>query len=165
MNKKTIGIVGAVVLSFFALWWFGARSQAALPTAAQAKTQSSLSASETFFDFGTISMAKGKVSKTFQVSNTGASEVNLESITTSCMCTSAYIVNGESKKGPFGMPGHGAVPKANEIVKPGETKNIEVVYDPNAHGPAGIGPVDRVVYLKDAQGGVLQIRIKAMVTP
>lgn len=165
MSKKTVGIVGTIVLSFFVLWWFGARSQAALPTAEQAKTQSALSSPETFFDFGTITMSKGKVSRTFAVTNGSANDVTIDSITTSCMCTSAYIVNGESKKGPFGMPGHGAVPKANEIVKAGETKNIEIVYDPNAHGPAGVGPVDRVVYIKDAQGGVLQFRIKAVVTP
>mgnify|MGYP001618214936 FL=1 len=83
------------------------------------------------------------------------------------MCTTAYIIreNG-SKSRPFGMPGHGgAVPRANEIIKAGESRDIEVVYDPNAHGPAGVGRIDRLVYLEDADGNKLQFEIKANVTP
>lgn len=165
MNKKTIAIVGGIALAFVALWWFGARSQAALPDARQAQSTSGLSAAESSFDFGTISMKNGKVSKSFRISNLTPADITLESVTTSCMCTAAYIVDGETRKGPFGMPGHNLVPKANDLVRAGETRDIEVVYDPNAHGPAGVGPVDRAVFLKDGNGGLLQLRIKAVVTP
>ena len=64
------------------------------------------------------------------------------------------------------MPGHGgAVPKVNETIKAGESRNIEVVFDPNAHGPAGIGMIDRFVFIEDANGEKLQLEIKATVTP
>ena len=64
------------------------------------------------------------------------------------------------------MPGHsGFVPKANEVVKSGGTLDIEIVYDPNAHGPAGVGSIDRFVYLEDSDGGKLQFEIRANVTP
>ena len=81
------------------------------------------------------------------------------------MCTNAYVVHGDSRQGPFGMPGMGYVPKANLLIKAGETKNIDVVYDPAAHGPAGVGFIDRFVYLGEADGGTLQLEIKAIVTP
>lgn len=124
-----------------------------------------LSAEETFYNFGKISMKDGNVSKTFKVWNKSSGDVNLESVTTSCMCTVAYVVNAGGKQGPFGMPGHGSVPKVNEVIKAGESRDIEVVYDPNAHGPAGVGMIDRFVYLVDENGQKLELEIKANVTP
>ena len=84
------------------------------------------------------------------------------------MCTVAYLetVDGDAEKGPFSMVGHGGtVPKANEIIKPGESRKIRVVFDPNAHGPAGVGIINRVVTLEDSLGRVLEFQIKAVVTP
>jgi len=126
---------------------------------------SQLQAPEKIYDFGTISMAKGNVEKIFKVANSTDKDVFLKTVTTSCMCTSAYIVRGDSTKGPFGMPSMGYVPPANETIKAGESINIKVVYDPNAHGPAGVGIIDRFVYLTDADGGKIQLEIKANVTP
>ena len=112
-------------------------------------------------------MKNGNVSKVFKVTNSGSQDINLESVITSCMCTTAYILKEDgSKSRPFGMPGHGgAVPKANEVIQAGESRNIEVVYNPNAHGPAGVGRIDRYVYLEDGNGNKLQFEIKANVTP
>jgi len=125
-----------------------------------------LKATETFYDFGAISMKDGKVSKIFKISNESDFDIFVPSVYTSCMCTVAYVVDGDDKKGPFGMPGHGgAVPKVNETIKAGESRNIEVVFDPNAHGPAGIGMIDRFVFIEDANGEKLQLEIKATVTP
>ena len=82
------------------------------------------------------------------------------------MCTIAYTENAGREKGPFGMPGHGGqVAKANEVIKTGESLDVRVVYDPNAHGPAGVGSVDRFVDLTEANGGTTRLEIKAVVTP
>ena len=132
-----------------------------------ARIGGSLSASEIFYDFGKISMKNGDVSKTFTVANPTNEDIKISNLSSSCMCTNAYILNsGGSRKGLFGMPGHGgAATRANEIVKAGESVGIEVVYDPNAHGPAGVGAIDRFVYLEDENGNNLQFEIKANVTP
>ena len=64
------------------------------------------------------------------------------------------------------MVGHGGtVPKANEIIKAGESRKLRVVFDHNAHGPAGVGIINRVVTLEDNGGGILEFEIKAVVTP
>jgi hypothetical protein len=64
------------------------------------------------------------------------------------------------------MPGHGGpVGRANEIIKAGQSLNIKVVYDPNAHGPAGVGAIDRFIELTEENGGKTQLEIKAVVTP
>ena len=125
-----------------------------------------LTASEINFDFGEISMAAGKVSHDFEITNDSSSTIAFEKLFTSCMCTSALIVGVDgSTKGPFRMPGMGYVPPANELIKAGESRTIRVVYDPNAHGPAGVGRIDRFVTLTDDSGVTLEYEIKANVTP
>ena len=50
-------------------------------------------------------------------------------------------------------------------MNPGEDAIIEVVFDPAAHGPAGIGPVDRVVTIENTAGRPLVLAFAATVTP
>ncbi len=128
---------------------------------------SGLAVSETFYDFGTVSMKNGNVTKDFTLTNPTDTDIMVSRIETSCMCTSAYIVEPDgTNKGPFGMPGHGgAVPPANETIPAGESRIIRVVYDPNAHGPAGVGQIDRFITITDAAGDALRLEIKALVTP
>ena len=124
-----------------------------------------LSAAEDSFDFGTISMAAGPVKHEFVIKNTAEKEITITSIYTSCMCTEAVLkVNGGSF-GPFGMPGHGAITRVNKKLGNGQEAAVEVVFDPAAHGPAGVGQIERAVYLENDSGTPLMLLIKAMVTP
>lgn len=108
-----------------------------------------LSAVENTFDFNAISMKDGKVSHRFEIKNDGGEPVLIEKVYTSCMCTTASIVDVSGKKyGAFGMPGHNPLPKANIEVKPGETIFADVVFDPAAHGPQGTGKIKRLIYLE-----------------
>ncbi|MBI4094098.1 DUF1573 domain-containing protein [Candidatus Kaiserbacteria bacterium] len=164
MNTKTL-FAGAVLLVIGGLFIAGRVNQVASSEIPSGRA-SALLATETFYDFGEISMKNGNVEKTFEITNRTAEDITLESLTTSCMCTSAYIVKDGVRRGPFGMPGHGGpVPRANEIVPAGGKLGVAVVYDPNAHGPAGVGQIDRFVYLVDDKGGELELEIKANVTP
>lgn len=164
-NKTTIIWTVIIISGALGLLWWGGSNKASLPTESQLRSASVLTAPIVSRDFGVISMKNGNVRTSFAVINPSQNEIRIDSIVTSCMCTTAYIANGDAKKGPFGMPGHGApVPKANEIMKAGEEKIIEVVFDPAAHGPAGVGLAERYIYLVDETGGVLQLEIKAEVT-
>ena len=163
MNKTII----IFILAIAGLVWWGRSNQASGPSQAGAGTNgnSSLIASETFYDFGTISMKNGLVSHIFKVTNSTGRDIEVKTVNTSCMFTKAYIESVSGEKGPFGMPGMGFVPPANELIKAGDSRDIKVVYDPNAHGPAGVGAIDRFVYLTDANGETLGFEIKAVVTP
>lgn len=89
------------------------------------------------------------------------------------MCTNATLLHGDpsagsgqvKKFGPFGMPGHGFVPKVNDAVNSGEEVSVEVVFDPAAHGSAGVGRIDRVVFVETESGLPLQLKFVAIVTP
>jgi hypothetical protein len=162
--NKIIAIITFSIIGLVGLMLWGSSAQKSV--LADIGLKSALTASEVLYDFGTISMKNGNVTKEFTVTNPTDKDIFIPSLVTSCMCTKALIVEPEGTiKGPFGMPGMGYVPPANETIKPGDSRIIQVVYDPNAHGPAGVGRIDRFVTLTDASGGQLQLEIKALVTP
>jgi len=166
MNKKAIlGIfVGTLVLMGGLIWL-------AKPTSNQNSSQagvtsSSLKSDSTFFNFGTISMKDGNVTKEFTITNPTDKGILVTTLETSCMCTKAFMVRPDgTSKGPFGMRSMGYVWPVNETIAPGENRIIRVVYDPNAHGPAGVGPIDRFAILTEESGSRLQLEIKALVKP
>ncbi|OGG54632.1 hypothetical protein A3D62_00640 [Candidatus Kaiserbacteria bacterium RIFCSPHIGHO2_02_FULL_49_11] len=164
MDKKTIISLLLLVAGVLGLLLWGGST--ASRGGDNALVSSELVTATALYDFGRISMKDGNVRTRFSVTNPTSRDITLKSIVTSCMCTEAFIVNGDLKRGPFGMPGHGGVvPKANEIIKAGETREIEVVYDPNAHGPAGVGPIGRFIYLIEEDEKTLELQIRAVVTP
>jgi len=114
-----------------------------------------LQADKEMYDFGTISM----------ITNPTTEILTLNKLYTTCMCTEARLsVNGASE-GPFGMPGHGFIPSFEQRLEPNQTGEVEVIYDPSAHGPAGVGQIEREIIL-EGQGKQLAIlHIKANVTP
>lgn len=166
MNKKTIIVWALVGIGFVGFVTWNRSNQIAHPQTGQLDSVPSiLKTSEKFFDFKTISMANGLVNHAFTITNSTNTSIDLKSISTSCMCTTAYLETTQGEQGPFGMPGMGYNAPVRDVIKPGESRTIKVVYNPNAHGPAGIGTIDRFVYIEDASGGTLQFEIKAFVTP
>lgn len=162
--KKTIIITLLIVIGLIGLIWWGSKNQKA--PVENTGIKSILTTSLDVYDFGTISMKNGNVTKDFTITNPTDKDILLSSVSTSCMCTNAFIINPNgTKKGPFGMSGMGYIPPANETIKAGGSSTIQVVYDPNAHGPAGVGFIDRYITLVDENGNDIQIEIKATVTP
>ncbi len=129
-----------------------------------ANQSKSLTALEQHYDFGTISMAAGNVSHGYVVKNTSATAVKIDKMYTSCMCTVASLVKGEKRWGPVGMPGHDAVPEIGAELAPGEEALVEATFDPTAHGPAGVGAIDRAVVLETADG-MTEMYFSANVVP
>lgn len=123
-----------------------------------------LSSQEQSFDFGLISMSKGKVSHSFRVKNTGTGPVIVNKIYTSCMCTVISLIKDGGKIGPFGMPGMGVIPNIKEKLEQGEEAEILIVFDPAAHGPAGVGRINRSVSVENS-GGKMELFIEANVVP
>lgn len=100
------------------------------------------------FDFGDVSMANGKVNKIFKIKNEGDADLKLSNIHTSCMCTTATLAIDGKKSPSFGMQGHGQTFSFwSETLGPGQTADLEVTFDPNAHGPDATGPITRAIYL------------------
>ena len=115
----------------------GATKPAQSRSTASVSPAGALRARETNFNFGSISMAAGKVTHLYRFRNAGAEPIVLGKMYTSCMCTTAALVKSSGRKfAPVGMPGHTPIPSLNETMQPKEEAMIEVVFDPTAHGPA-----------------------------
>lgn len=140
-------------------------SAAKLPAATAARSAGPLTAREANFDFGTISMAAGNVSHRYWFTNDGNAPVLVRRIHTSCMCTTAKLVKSLRVIGTYGMAGHGPQPDVNESFAPGETAYVDVVFDPAAHGPAGLGRTERVVNVETDAGQRLQLAFVVNVRP
>lgn len=160
---RTILIFGAVIVVIFVI----AAIFRPVPSEQQSAVINSsvLGIDSNLYDFGTISMAKGGVVHEFIVSNIGAKEIKIGKIYTSCMCTTAQFLKGEIQKGPFGMAGHGYIPPVNESLKPDEEAIIRIIFDPAAHGPAGVGPIKRLVYIESDGSVIGELEISANVIP
>lgn len=109
----------------------------------------------TGFDWGDISMAQGLAKKTIKIQNTGTGDLKISKFSTSCMCTKVTFDANGRRSPEFGMPGHGGSGPAfwSETIKPGESGNLEIIFDPNAHGPEATGPITRYVYIYSNDGG------------
>lgn len=169
MNKKNFVflVVGIVVLGVIGwIAWPDDKNGVTAGDSADAVVQGALDSDEKAYDFGTISMAAGNVRHTFAIQNKGEGSVAISKVFTSCMCTEATLIRGDVRAGPFGMPGHGSVPSINESLAPGEKAEIEVVFDPAAHGPSGLGRVERVIFIEKAgERKPFELRFVATVTP
>lgn len=124
-----------------------------------------LSAEREFYDFGRISMRDGEVTYRYAVRNDSGAPALVDRIFTSCMCTEALLLVDGERLGPFGMQGHGYSPRISRVIQPGQSAVVEAVFDPNAHGPAGIGRNDRAVSVLMGGQRVLQLQFTAYVTP
>ena len=111
-------------------------------------------------------MKDGKVSQVFKVRNENRDRLNIDMVYTSCMCTEAKIISRGEEFGPFGMQGHGVNSGLDRSIDPNEEIEVVVIFDPNAHGPSGVGPIERVVTLEgNEHRKLVEFNIKANVTP
>ncbi|MCR4328269.1 MAG: DUF1573 domain-containing protein [Patescibacteria group bacterium] len=163
-NNIFLGIVSVMVIVGGIVVVGSWRSQDTVPVQVS-QVPSLLVPDESLYAFGPISMGAGKVSHAFTVRNTGDEAVRVTQLYTSCMCTTAQIRASGGDAGPFGMRGHGFLPRINIPIEPGEEAVVEAVFDPAAHGPAGLGSVNRGVYVATDSGKPLELTFSAEVIP
>jgi len=154
MNKKIIGIVTGILLLGGLVWLAAPSGDGQVAPTEEAN-----------YDFGSISMAAGKVKHTFSVRNESDEAITIGKMYTSCMCTTATLVMQAGRFGPYGMPGHGFISAIGKELASGEKATVETVFDPAAHGPAGIGRVQRTIVIENSRGEPFQLSFTAEVTP
>ncbi len=123
--------------------YFGGKAGKATQVSADSNVE--LSVESTNHSWGTIEYDGGTVAKTFSIGNTGTEIVRLYDVVTSCMCTTAQLITPEKSSGKFGM--HSSSSEIYEL-KPGESAELKIEFDPAYHGPSGVGQVTRTVVVK-----------------
>lgn len=118
---------------------------------------------EESFDWGDVDITGGEVEHGFHFRNDGNEDLVLRSAITSCMCTSAkYELPDGSLSPTFGM--HGGSENWAYAVKPGEEFELEVTFDPMAHGPDAVGPIQRSINMNSSDGnGPFEVHLSANV--
>lgn len=162
-DRSTWWVVG-ITIAFTVLIIFGVSKAQTNNQSSGSSKPSQLQTTENNYDFGSISMANGKVKRVFSFKNDTSAVIVAKKLYTSCMCTQATLLKSGEIFGPFGMPAHGAIPEINKEIEPGQDAQIEVVFDPAAHGPAGVGPIERQATLETSDGQLV-FKFKAQVTP
>ncbi len=155
-----LGLLAAVAAGLILLSWpkNSPKEQGEGQAAASAKTHE--------FDFGEVSMAKGLIKHSYEIVNSQDESLTIKKIYTSCMCTTASLIRPDGRRvGPFGMPGHGGpIPTLAEELFGSEKAQVEVVFDPAAHGPAGLGRVERFITVETSNGPI-ELSFTAEVIP
>lgn len=172
MKKETKKIIywglGILILIGVLILMPSGGDKANKSTEVSVSSASTLSVVENDFDFGSIMMQDGEVSHNFEVKNEGTEPVQIGRVYTSCACTTAYIIDSSGQEvGKFGMLGHkGLRTSADVEIAPGESVMVKAVYDPEFHGPSGVGLADRSIYIESnsSKSPKLELSFRAMVT-
>lgn len=166
MAKDTKFLIGAFLVSILVIvgvaFLLSSKSQteAEMPTTEVA----GLTASPEGYDLGDVAIKGGIISKDYEIKNTTSETLNLKKIATSCMCTTAKVRVGDKETRFFGMEMAGdSNPPLDLAIPKGETAKVSVEFDPAAHGPEGVGPFDRIVWLYFSQG-VKELKFNGVVT-
>lgn len=150
-KELKIILLGFCLLAIISFWIIIKTSH----TASTSTPVVGIQASDKVDQLGNISRLGGLIFKEYTFKNTTNTSMKFGRLTTSCMCTKAKIVIGNQESSSYGMESAGDLnPPLNFELKPGESAKVIVDFDPNAHGPKGIGPFDRVVklYFLNPQG-------------
>lgn len=100
------------------------------------------------YDIGKVLMKNGFVIRESEIKNNSQNILRVKNIVTSCMCTRAQIVFGDKRSRFYAMEMSGAKnPNIDFDIPARTTAKLVIRFDPAAHGPAGVGPVDRSVWL------------------
>ena len=113
---------------------------------------------EKIHDWGQIDIEGGNVEKVFRIRNNGDSDLEVTNVKTSCMCTEAQLSISGQNSPVFGMH---TISGWVGSIKPGETAEVRVVFDPLFHGPQGTGPITRLVSLNtnDVNNRTVELRL------
>ena len=159
-DKFLLGVVAVTVLILALAVFFG--SKMGETTQVTTDTQVAISIDSNRYDWGTIDLNGGIVSKTFAIENNGVSPLKLYDIKTSCMCTTAQLKTSGQLSKKFGMH-----EKSSSVIEvnPGETAELIVEFDPALHGPSGTGPINRTITMNtnDAKNPTLSFNLTANV--
>lgn len=163
MTEKKI-IIGVVLFTLLILiGGIVALSGSSTSTTISASQNAKVSIDQKTYDWGTINMKDGNVSKTFVIKNAGTDILKLTKIKTSCHCTKAQVIINEVASPSFGM--NTVSPWVGEVA-PGNEAQLNIVFDPAFHGPNGVGPITRYISVdtNDPNNSTLEFTLTANVT-
>lgn len=163
MTEKKV-IIGVVLLTLLILTGgiIVLSGSSTVSTTVSTSQNAEVSVDQKTYDWGTINMKDGNVSKTFVIKNTGTDVLKLTKVKTSCHCTKAQVTINGNTSPSFGM---NTVSSWVGEVAPGNEAQLNIVFDPAYHGPNGVGPITRYISVdtNDSNNSTLEFTLTANV--
>jgi len=97
------------------------------------------------YDFGRVKLTSGLVIHQYPIKNTGNTDLKIANLASSCACTKVYFKSASQESPRASMKGMTKISDWVGILKPGENGEIIIEFDPNFHGPQGIGIITRTI--------------------
>lgn len=141
-EKKYIFVIVALTLVILIGGVVLVNKNASTPQISAERNAKAETIEPTSFDWGTIGINGGNVTKTFTIKNSGTQRLKLFNVKTSCHCTVANLTIDGATSENFGMS---TVSNWTGEVQPGNVATLTVIFNPAFHGPAGTGLVTRFV--------------------
>jgi len=169
MGKDFKIMIGAVVFTFLLIVGgaalFSSKGDEANDVGGASTEIEGLEINPISYQLGDVPINGGIVTKEYEIKNTTGQTLKLKKITTSCMCTQAKVVVGEEETRFFGMEhGMDKNPTISFEINSQETGKVVVTFDPAAHGPEGVGPFERIVWLNFSDpAGVKELKFDGSV--
>ena len=141
MKKFIIGVVGfSVFILAGGIYLFAKTpSRANLEKEAGAK----IGIDHREFSFGTVRLSSGIVVHRYPIKNIGTKDLKIANLASSCACTKVYFKSSTQESPRASMKGMTRITDWVGILKPGESAEIIMEFDPNFHGPTGVGKITR----------------------
>lgn len=159
VSKRTLYIGGVLtlvglLLAFFMIFGLGPKGS----------TSGEIVVRPEEYDLGNVPYGGGIVQREFTLENRGEEGLKINSIETSCGCTEAQLIYDGNTSKKFGMNTNTLT--WSETVPPEEKASLRIFYDPTTHGPDGVGPFLRKIWIKssDPDDNKTEVRIKGSVT-
>lgn len=144
IDKVTLAIILLTLLPIGGIFLL-AKNQGGGSSSGMVAEVKGVTAEPEVLDLGVVSMKEGIVQEEVKLSNETGKDLEVTKVETSCMCTEAALVVKGEQSPFFGMAGHGINAGWVRKVTVGAGFLALVRYDPNAHGPAGVGKIERSI--------------------
>ena len=143
MSKKFIvGVVAITGLLLLGGGFLAVRMGQARPQLRSDGGQGKLKINQKLYDFGEVTLKGGNVVRVYEVENVGTGELSLANFVTSCDCTTVKLKTSQRESPAFGMHEQSSWQGKLGV---GEKGEVEVVFDPDYHGPSGKGAITRII--------------------
>lgn len=167
-KQKTKKIIGIALVAMLAILLTGKMASAFIEWRKESQNRPSgegaIEINNPEYDAGDVRMSGGLITHAFEVKNTGKGYLKISGIWTSCHCTTAMLKVDGKESPKFGMD---RSPSSwSQEIAPGQTGQLEVIFDPAYHGHQGMGAIVREIYLStnDPKNKTAKVSLIANVT-
>lgn len=141
MKRFIAGIVVFTLLIVGGAVWIFSKAPAKATLSKEKSVQMAIDHRE--YSFGTVKLSEGIVEHRYPLKNAGQKDLKIANLASSCACTKVYFKSASGESPQASMKGMSKPSVWVGVLKPGESGEMVMRFDPNFHGPTGVGKIAR----------------------